>query len=242
MNAIRTISRGWRLPIHSGPRLALLIILFAAHPASADPLGDTLTYDSLGTVGTEHGVGAGPIGFQSVAFGSISFESAAASSAPVPELVRLGDIVVPPLAQGETLTYNQTPFSILFEYDLLGPQYLKAFDLVEIHGTLTGTIDAQGHSSMVANFGPVESLGQTSPVANGLIQYASPVLIGAPAAGSTDSVSTPLFAVFTDPPTPVPEPACTSAAVLAVGLFGHLIRSRFARRTGRRHRQYRFVA
>ena len=61
---------------------AIAILLFSAPPASADPLTYTLSYDTLGSVGSQYGPSVGQIGF----------EPASASAAPLPGSIDLGSL------------------------------------------------------------------------------------------------------------------------------------------------------
>ena len=162
----------------------------------------------------------------------ISFNPVVSGSYTAPSAVGLGEFVVSTLKDGQSVTYDNTKFSITYNPVMIaGTAYPASSDPVTITGMLNGTLTGN-QSSVVATFDPI-----ANPVfASGDKQYLSTLsvvnnplaLVPASAGGRT----TVQASSITTTPAPagggidnqVPEP--TTFAILATAMVGLGLRHR----------------
>lgn len=162
----------------------------------------------------------------------ISFNPVATGSFTAPSAVGLGEFVVSTLPEGQSVSYDNTKFTINFNpVSIAGSPYPTDSAPVTITGKLNGTLSG-GQSSVQATFDPI-----TTPVFSSADkQYLSTLsvvnnplnLVPASAGGRT----TVQAAVVTTTPAPagggidnqVPEP--TTFAILATAMVGLGLRHR----------------
>ncbi len=151
----------------------------------------------------------------------ITFVPVASGTFNAPSAAGLGYFQVSQAAAGTSTTYNDTPFTIIYN-PLSINGVTSTSSPISITGTLSGTIstDANGNqsSSVVATFNPVASPVFSTPNGNFLSTISvtnSPLNLVPYSAGGNTTVQAQ---IMTTGPVAAPEP--TTMAILATSLVG----------------------
>lgn len=155
--------------------------------------------------------------------GAISYNPVATGSFLAPSSVGLGEFVVSTLPEGQSTSYHNTHFSIIYNpLTVGGVAYPANGTPVTITGELNGTVTGN-QSTVVTTFDPIQS-----PVFSANGTYLSTLsvtnnplnLVPASAGGRT----TVQAQVSSSGPVPAPEP--TTMAILATSLVGFGLRQK----------------
>jgi hypothetical protein len=122
--------------------LATALVLAAGSTASADKI----VYDTSGLVGSTGITGTAAITFVPV---TQNFFNA-------PSTLSLGTFVVAALPNGQTTTYNHTPFAVSFAIKTVDGLNVAAVpQLLTVTGFLNGTLTGSNLSTIIAVFNPI---------------------------------------------------------------------------------------
>jgi hypothetical protein len=160
---------------------------------------------------------------------AVSYNPVASGSFLAPSSVGLGEFVVSTLPTGQSTTYTNTHFSIIYNpLTIGGVPYPAGSPPVTITGELNGTITGN-QSTVVATFDPIKSPVFTADgnFLNTLSVTNSPLSLVPASAGGRTTVQAQ---VSTSGPVPAPEP--TTMAILATSLVGFGLRKKL--RSGRK--------
>lgn len=209
-------SRGWTGL--AAWMIALGVVAAAAGGAQASPV--LLNYDTLGsTIST-----TGTTGLDSGAASPIQFVPATGGFFLSPSSFSLGAFQASALADGKSVTYNNTPFNIKLTADQLNSQsgFQPNETPISISGVLNGTLSGANQSTVVATFTNPGDPGYT--FATGLYQNTmkisdSPLTI---VPSTTNNGLTTAQAVLTASSytAPVPEPATMVLFAATIAGFG----------------------
>jgi hypothetical protein len=134
--------RGW-----TGLRFAVIALGLLAGTAPLAQADSILNYTTSGGPGTTGVTGAPAISFVPVQDDAVDTASN----------ISLGTFVVAGLTNGETTTYNNTPFTLSLIPNSFNGMALND-SAVQIKGTLSGTVSGSNQSSVVATFDPITNL------------------------------------------------------------------------------------
>lgn len=139
--------RGWTGLM--GSVVALGLVAALAGGAQAAPM---MTYDTIGST----------IGSSTVADpGAVSYVPVSGASFLAPSALSLGAFQIKPVADGQTVTYNNVPFTITLNSTMVGGAAPNPNTTpVSITGTLNGTVNGPSQTNIVATF------NQPAPITN----------------------------------------------------------------------------
>jgi hypothetical protein len=202
-------------PIRVSTILTAVATLTAiSSPLKADPIPQTLSYQSLGTIGGTAGVGIG------------SFTLAPSQgTAEIPGAFTLGTFQAEPLPDGAGLTYTNLPFSIDIQFrDPSSTSSTPPVTDIVVQGVLNGTVTGTQASSVVASITSIEQNWATgTPLLSPTnLMIAVPQLL---APSGINGGVTPLIGQLSMPD-PVPE----AATVVLWGVGIALVARRSLRR------------
>jgi hypothetical protein len=210
-------TRGWTGLGAAAIAIALTLSLGSASGAQAaalstDSLTSSMSYTTLGNIGTQ-GVTGVPI---------ISFNGVDNNQFTAPSSFSLGSFHVGGLLPGQSTTYNNTPFQITFETNTVnGSTPVPNQTPIVINGVLNGTISGSSQSSVVATF-DTTSLPQfqTGLYQNTLNIFDNPVsLVPMTTNGGLTTAEAQILVQSVNPP-PAPEPATAAIFVMAIAGYG----------------------
>jgi hypothetical protein len=219
--------------------VALVLVATAVGRGRADTIEsgvsattvDTPTVMAYTTVGSTVGSGVGTDGTaQSV----VSFVPVS-GTALTPSNLSLGSFQAAALADGQSVTFDNTPFTIKFTATSVnGATDFQPNDTpFDIKGFLNGTLTGDNHSTVTATFGPIGSTGpQSLPLfATGLYTNLlkvpdNPLSIVPSTTNSGRTTAQAYVASSLSPNSPVPEPSTVVlfSATIAGLAFRHRIR------------------
>jgi hypothetical protein len=193
--------------------LALGLVAWTTAGAKADPISNLLQYSTAGSVDTSMGVtGANVISYIPVTNASID------PSSNLP----LGSFQVAALPDGQTTTYNNTPFSITLVPAAFNNTPLQNVNPVTVSGTLNGQITGKYQSSVNVAFQPgigtFQIAGATSTL--NILQNDQKLLVPASAGGTTTLEGTIKTVGLREPSAPVPEPSTVALFLSTIGGLG----------------------
>jgi hypothetical protein len=217
---------------------AVFAVSAATDRASADPITLNETYSTTGTIYTPGVTGTPVVSFQGVENGSMTTGSP----------FNLGQFVVQMPSSGSATTYVNTPFTVSLDVKSVNGAPSPQDAGFKMSGNLSGTVSGSGQSTLTATFFPPYALFperefnppfagwpsfQTGQWMNHIIPpgdnlpWSDPQLwsVSLPA---TSGGATPVMALDTLTPTPVPEPS----AWITFGMVGMAILCRYGRRNG----------
>lgn len=177
-----------------------------------------LGYKATGTIGSTGVTGSNVISYNSVASGAFT----------TPSSFSLGEFVVAPLADGQTTTYNDTPFIINYQTDKVnGSEPMGLVQPIILTGRLNGTVSGPSQSDLVATFDNLPS-----PTISFLLDPSTKMtntldIIGGTQAlvpSTTNGGRTTVQGRITSSIQPVPEPA--TIAIFATAIVGVALRRR----------------
>jgi PEP-CTERM motif len=224
----------WRMT----PRLATatltatlaLAFAFGADPKVEAATVQTYAYNTSGSI-------SGPSGDVPITYDP----QATTSMLTTPGSVNLGEFVTNPLPTTASLTYNNTPFTILLNVGAFNPNDsftppINSFEY-QISGTLNGTINGDGTSSMMATVTSITGVGSSSTPPFPISEFTIAAQGIAAPNGSSQGITmlTGQVLVAGDPPplglgSPTPTPEPSTIAVFGLALAGwacrRLVRSR----------------
>jgi len=194
--------------------LTFSLALAAAIAAPSGARAAAIVYDTSGLVGTTGISGTNAIRFEPISKGSFT----------APSSLSLGTFVVSALPDGETTTYNHTPFAMSFAIKTVdGVNVAAAPALLTITGFLNGTLTGSNLSTVIAQFDPIpDNRIVLGPDLEVFVTLPSPQRTLGPATtlGGQSSAE-----AFVTPKTIVPEPTSIALfAAVAAGLGWHRLR------------------
>jgi hypothetical protein len=192
------------------------LVQAAPIPATPTPVSKTFKYFTSGSVGL-----TGITGRNIISFNSINANTA--GSLTTPSSLSLGSFVIAPLADGESTTYDRTPFAITYGTLAVDGQVPNPLpDPVTITGFLNGTINGSTQSGVVATFDPINNPNVQMGDLVGTLSVLDPQLSLVPS--STNDGKTTAQAFLTVSAQPIPEP--TTITILALAMGGLVLRRR----------------
>jgi hypothetical protein len=197
-------------------------MLVAASAARAGAIDSTVTseveYSTTGNIISTTGVtGANVISFNSVAGGS--FLS--------PSSFSLGEFLIASLPVGQTTTYVNTPFEIIYHANRINGVDLEANETpIKLTGVLNGKVSGPNQSSVVASFDPLpDTEFRTGDFLNTLTLTGSVLLVPSSNNGGRTTAQGQIASTYS----PVPEPATVTVFLAAIAGLG--LRRRLRART-----------
>jgi len=192
--------------------IALGIGAAGASGADAAGMSSTSAFVDYNTTGSITDLG-GVTGRNVVSF------KVTGGSFTTPSYFSLGEFLVDGLNDGESTTYNNTPFAIT--YQTTGVDH-KSVDpsvgTVKLTGILNGSLAGAGQSSLKATFDPVVPASfQAGPYLHQLTTPLNPVLL---APSSTNGGRTTVQGQVIASASPVPEPATLAVFLTAAAALG----------------------
>lgn len=206
------MTRGW-----TGLRAAAIalgtVALMASHVRADAISSPSMTYNTAGNVGTSGISGDGNV---------ITYIPVTSGSFTSPSFLNLGFFQVAPLKDGQSTTYNNTPFSITFlPSSVGGADVSSAVKPITVTGTISGTISGNTQSSVLAKFDTITSPTFTTPGYTHTISITNPSLALVPAL--TGNGQTSIQANFSSTGSgekPVPEPTTIALFLTTIGGIG----------------------
>lgn len=190
--------------------LAVAAALSAPRAANAG----AIIYDTSGLVGTTGITGTNVISFVPVSKNSFT----------APSTLSLGTFVVSALADGQTTTYNHTPFAMSFAIKTVNGINVAAVpQLLTLTGFLNGTVTGSNLSTVIAQFDPVtDGTIVLGPEMSVVLSLPSPQRSLVP---STTFGGQSTAEAFVQPFVKTPEPGVIALfAVAGAGLGVHRLR------------------
>lgn len=183
--------------------------------ASAPSVATNLVYSTSGVVGSSGVTGTSIINFVPVSNSSVQTSTS----------LSLGTFVVAPLANGQTTTYNHTPFAISYAtHQVNGLDISASQPLLTLTGFLNGQVTGPDQSSVVATFDPITNPElHLTPTLNGFLSLPSPQRTLVPSTTFSGQSTAEGFVIVRA--APVPEP--TTIAFLVMAGVGLGLRRRF---------------
>jgi len=217
--------------------VAFGLVAAAAGAAQAAPIAPMMTYNTINTTGST----ISPSGQTSVT-DPITYVPVSGASFLAPSSLSLGSFQVNPLSAGQSVTYNNTPFSITFAPTQVGNSGLTpGQNPFSITGVLNGTINGPSQSSVVATFNPPPTTATSDPTNPGYqfnaglyantLSVANNPLTLVPSTSNNGMTSIQANLVSSTYTAPVPEPSTIllfAATVAGLGLRRQIRRARLA--------------
>jgi len=201
--------------------IALGLCTWAANAVEAAPVKSASTfidYSTTGSVSLTGVTGKNVVSFK-VAGGAFT----------APSTFSLGEFLVNGLAEGESTTYDNTPFSITYLTQMVDHGAPTPNETpITLTGVLNGTFTGPSQSNVVATFDPTtQSLFRTGPFLNALSILGNTVSL---VPSTTNGGRTTVQGQIIVSAAPIPEPA--SIAVFALASAAGLIFRRRIRARG----------
>jgi hypothetical protein len=203
------MTRGW-----TGCRTAVIALGLLAWSATRAQADGILTYHTSGGPGTADISGSPAISFVPVQSGSVDTASN----------IYLGTFVVAALPDGQSTTYNNTPFSLSLIPDSFNGGAVQDNPVV-ISGFLNGTVTGSNQSGVTVSFNPVTTSGfSLGSGGTGTLDLSNSQELLVPS--SVNSGQTTIQAQVTTVTTPigsengVPEPSTIALFLSTVGGLG----------------------
>jgi hypothetical protein len=193
--------------------IALGLLVWTTAGAKAEPISNLLTYGTAGSVDTSIGLtGANVISYVPITNAQIDPTSN----------IPLGSFQVAALPDGQTTTYNNTPFSITMVPSAFNNRPINEATPVTVSGTLNGSITGKYQSSVNVSFQPVTGTFQLAGATSTLnmLQNDQKLLVPASAGGTTTVEGMISTAGLRNPPAPVPEPSAVALFLSTIGGLG----------------------
>ncbi len=219
-------TRGWTGLRNSLVALGLGLAASAVGVVRADSItaSPLIAYETSGSIGTT-GITGTP--------GAITYTSLVGASFLSPSTLDLGAFQATPLAAGQTVTYDNTPFDIKFKVDnvdnstgTVTPNQTP----IDITGVLNGTATGPNQSSVTATFNTPSSTFATGLYTNTLQIANNPLsIVPSSSFNGQTTVQGTLTTVVT-PAAPAPEPS--TIVLFAATIAGLGLRQRHRLRRG----------
>lgn len=130
----------------TGRLFGTLLLTLAALAAPRAASAGAIVYDTSGLVGNTGVTGTNVISFVSVSQNSFT----------APSTLSLGTFVVAALPEGQTTTYNHTPFAMSFAIKTVNGINVAANPpMLTLTGFLNGTVTGSNLSTVIAQFDPI---------------------------------------------------------------------------------------
>jgi hypothetical protein len=213
-------TRGWTGLRHTVLGLGFVAATAGAVQAAAMPAAPVMTFSTVGSTITNGATVSGTP--------AVSFTPLMGSQFLAPSALSFGKFTVAALPDGQSVTYNNTPFDIKFAAPGSTPS------AIDITGKLNGTIVGSSQSSVMATFDPLKtSTFQSGSYTNTLQLPTSPVWV-VPSSSNHGETTIQAFlssVKVTTPssqdlgsPAPVPEPS--TVLLFAATMGGLFLRRR----------------
>jgi hypothetical protein len=172
-----------------------------------------MTYNTAGSIGTTGVSGDGNV---------ITYIPVTSGSFTSPSFLNLGFFQVAPLKDGQSTTYNNTPFSLTFLPSSVGGTELTSdVKPIVITGILNGVTTGNTQSSVTATFDPISGSAFSTPGYDHTISITNTSLSLVPPL--TGNGQTSIQANFVSTPSsenPVPEPTTIALFLTTIGGIG----------------------
>lgn len=199
------MTRGW-----TGFRAAVLALTALAWYAPRAQADGILAYHTSGGPGTADITGSPAISFVPVQDGSVNTNSN----------ISLGTFVVASLPNGQSTTYDNTPFSLSMIPDSFNGTTMQEAPVV-INGYLNGTVSGSNQSSVVVTFNPSTTSAFAIGTGAGTLDLSNSreLLVPSSVNGGQTTLQAQVTASVISP-TPAPEPSTIALFLSMVGGLG----------------------